>query len=95
MRVVNWTKVENIVGKKKKFCFLQNATVQKKKKSYAILELQIFLDTREGIDNVTKFLVFLTHILLRRFSWSEHFVKDLSHANLWYIYQIAYITDFF
>lgn len=94
MRVVNWTKVENIVGKKKNSASYRTQLC-KKKKSYAILELQIFLDTREGIDNVTKFLDFLTHILLRRFSWSEHFVKDLSHANLWYIYQIAYITDFF
>ena len=94
MGVVNWKKVENIVGKKN-ILLPTERNCAKKKKSYAILELQIFLDTREGIDNVTKFLVFLTHILLRRFSWSEHFVKDLSHANLWYIYQIAYITDFF
>lgn len=67
MRVVNWKKVENIVGKKK-ILLPTERNCAKKKKSYAILELQIFLDTREGIDNVTKFLVFLTHILLRRFS---------------------------
>lgn len=66
MRVVNWKKVENIVGKKD--ILLPTERNCAKKKSYAILELQIFLDTREGIDNVTKFLDFLTHILLRRFS---------------------------
>jgi len=68
MRVVNWKKVENIVGKKNILLPTERNCAKKKKKSYAILELQIFLDTREGIDNVTKFLNFLTHILLRRFS---------------------------